>query len=77
MYFIQSNNVFYSIKQCILLLIIHGINPVTKNAKSIPYGFCLSLFGLLIDKLKTIVPITQVIKPTKIDSTNNSHIDYK
>ncbi len=56
---------------------MHNIKPVTKNAKSIPYGFCLSLFSLLIDKLKTIVPITQVIKPTKVDSIIKVHIDNK
>jgi hypothetical protein len=52
------------------------MSPVTKKAKSIPYGFRLSLFGLFIDKLKIIVPITQVIKPAKVDSIIKVHIDY-
>lgn len=45
-----------------------------KNAKSIPYGLFLSLFALFIDKLKIIVPITQVMNPIIDDSANNVHI---
>jgi hypothetical protein len=52
------------------------MNPVTKKAKLIPYGFFLYLFGLFIDKLKTIVPITYVIIPFNIDSINKVHIEY-
>lgn len=52
------------------------MTPVIKKAKLIPYGLSLSLFVLLIDKLKITVPITKQINPIITDSDNKIHIDF-
>jgi len=47
---------------------IYNMIPVVKNAKSIPDGLLRFTFFLFNDILNKIVPITQQIMPTIIDS---------